>query len=70
MLELQSTQAVSQPFVQATKDPGCLRQLEIRFPTGHVTPQFLRDFVEAASARPTSDLPNALLEDVDGLGCH
>jgi len=51
MLELQSTQAVSQPFVQATKDPGCLRQLEIRFPTGHVTPQFLRDFVEAVSQR-------------------
>ena len=30
--------------------------MEIRFPTGHVTPQFLRDFVEAASARPASDL--------------
>lgn len=66
MLELQSVQAGS-PCVQAAKDSGGLRQLEMRFAVGNVTPQLWRDFVEAASARAPSNLPNALLDDVAGL---
>ncbi|WP_300333152.1 hypothetical protein [Accumulibacter sp.] len=39
----------------------------MRFAIGNVTPQLWRDFVEAASARAPSNLPNALLDGVAGL---
>ena len=62
VLELQSTQAVPYPFIQYAEYPRCLGQLEIGFPARHITPQFLRHFVQVTSARPAGNLPDAPLE--------
>ena len=70
MRELQGTQTVSQPFVQFAEELGCLCQLEIRFPSRHITPQFLRHLTEATPARPAGYLPDAPLEGNDCLVRH
>jgi hypothetical protein len=61
---------MAQPFVEFSKHPRRLRQLEVGLPARHVTPEFLRDFGKAAPAAPTGDLPDARFVGVDGLGRH
>ncbi len=67
VLELQCTQATTQPFVQATEDPRRLCQSEVRLPARQVTPRVVGHFRQTASTVPARDLPDSSLEGIDPL---
>ena len=62
VFELDGPHTMAYPFVQIAPDSRSIRQPEIGLPLQHIESQLTYHFLETATARATSQLPDPLLE--------